>query len=260
MPHELDSIERLLTSIGQGVGQKSLVLLDLDNTVFVTEGVLASDGKLLASLGGDAWFSHFFQTACKDPASGDALQKTLALYKVLQSRAQFKLVEDETASVIQQMLDEPNVCVLGLTARSADLQPETSRALQSLGVTFSQGQIYEVDHYHDSKKIKSKGGVIYCSGVDKGTVLEYVLSRILKPEVGDIEHVTFVDDSQKNCRSVELKLSQMMISHSVYHYPKVSENYTDENSLTHQSFLTSLYVQSGPDASPQQSAVAGLSC
>lgn len=260
MPHELDSIENLLTSIGQGVDQKTLVLLDLDNTVFMTKGVPDRDGKLLVSLGGDAWFSHFFQTACKDPASGDALQKTLALYKVLQSRAQFELVEDETAFVIEQMLGKPNVYVLGLTARSAELQPETSRALQSLGVTFSRDQINEFVIDIGSKKIMSQGGVIYCSGVDKGTVLEYVLRHIFKPEVGDIEHVTFVDDSQKNCHSVDAKLSQMKVPHFIYHYPKVRESYTDEHSLAHQSFLSSIFSQPEPDALRQQSAVAGLSC
>jgi FMN phosphatase YigB (HAD superfamily) len=159
-------------------GKKTVVIFDLDNTVFTAPG----------DAGSDQWFTHELVQSKKP------IEEVLPIYFKLQEKLSLELTEKDTPELISNLLEE-NVIVIGLTARSPELEPRTISELTRLGIGFSTILSHDIEnpkfHYHS--------GVVFVGSRDKGEVFKEVLEESdLHPK-----NVIMADDKEKYLTSVE---------------------------------------------------------
>jgi hypothetical protein len=161
----------------------NIVILDLDNTSFTAPG----------DAGSDQWFTN-------ELVSGKKIEDVLPTYIQLQNKLSLELTEADTPELISNLLEE-NVIVIGLTARSPELEPRTISELTRLGIGFSTILSHDIEnpkfHYHS--------GVVFVGSRDKGEVFKEVLEESgLHPK-----NVIMADDKEKYLTSVEKVVTKL---------------------------------------------------
>lgn len=187
----------------QVVAPNSLVVLDIDETLIITENV----PSLLLDQPGVLGFQKYITEKFPDFESRN--HHCRRLQKILMNKA---LVEKDTAAVIQE-LQRRNCRVFALTARYVQLAERTHRVLESLGISFEDSAPFPAHPIQDpvTKAVVMKG-IVYCNGADKGAILSRLLSSVILPREQKEAHknkhggafagIHFVDDRLEHTLSV----------------------------------------------------------
>lgn len=170
--------------------QRTLVVFDLDNTLFYPK----------QDLGGDAWFSHLVKQKTSGGMSyEDAITAVLPVFFDVQNRLSLYPVEDETPFVLATLLEQ-KIVSLGLTSRSLPLMQRTHAQLKEAGLQLTYTPIFDRDVSFDfNRPARLNHGIMFCNNVNKGTVLVHVLHECdFKPTT-----VIFVDDRLNHLLEVQ---------------------------------------------------------
>ncbi len=200
-----------------GIPPDSLLVLDIDDTI----------GRLEHVLGLDPWFRNRLNEFIEQ--EGDfytALILTIALYNPIQQASPSMIPVDDSFSITELVddLKQKGVTVIGLTARNNALVDATLRQLESLDFSFSQGVLEDSTFKLDGKDIEIKDGIIFCDGSNKGSVL-LEAEKYLVGNLSDYHHITFVDDSIRNCNNMKDALDAKKLPYKIWHYPYAEVNH-----------------------------------
>lgn len=179
-----------ITDILPYVEQDTLVIFDLDDTIFRTPSML----------GNDAWFNYQVETKVQQGFSyNQATQETLPLYMIIQYFSQLEIVDPKTPAFIAD-LQNKNIKVMALSARSIGLMETTKYELLNLGVFFAKNppatSEFSLGITH---KAYYSDGILFGANNNKGTLLLQFFD--------DIQYhpnkVVFVDDKRSHLEAIE---------------------------------------------------------
>lgn len=181
----------------------SWVLLDLDNTIH----------RHVCTLERDEWFDTLFSHAEKQ-----GIDKTIAapaiisIYHAIQSFVQTTPIEPTTAKIISTLQDV-GIPVIGLTSRGYGIREQTIRQLTDISIDFSRNSIVP-----DNYELGSFGGIIYCSGENKGERFNEVKKYIKEKTGCEPWHVALWDDKKEHTEKVKAVLKKEGTSFSGLRY------------------------------------------
>jgi len=160
--------------------EKTLVIFDVDNTLIMPE----------THVGGSAWFMHMIQMFCdKGLSEQEAIEKVYEFFVQLQHFIPIKMVEYDTADVIQK-LHARAVKTLGLTGRGFSLSRQTVAQLQSVNISIGTNTIHDKEIVFNARVGFFNGILSLNADGDKGECLIALFEKIdYWPE-----RVVFVDD------------------------------------------------------------------
>lgn len=196
-----------ITQISSYIDSDTLVIFDLDNTVF--EGV------------GFECHANWYYKHMKN-SGGESFPEYKGLFyrswRDLQKSCDVVFVEEETRPVLEG-LQSKNIRVLALTARDGGMRKETLAQISSLNISFSRTAL---SSDACGSLDKSNGETLFCEGVlfaspsiPKGDVLKAYFDKFgYKPQ-----KIVFVDDLRKNLNDVERSFPS--INFMGLHYPLV---------------------------------------
>lgn len=178
-----------MTEVKKWVTPDTLVLFDLDNTVFECEDIIAH--------------ANFYHDVMKKRPedSRKVLKKIWAAIK----RSDVRLVEPITPQVIRDLQDR-GIAVMALTSRDMELTEATLRQVKSLGIDFSKTSPTRKSKYFHH-------GILFADkNFPKGpALLAYLEGTGVKPK-----RIILVDDLKKNLESVGNSIGAIGL-----HYPLV---------------------------------------
>lgn len=177
--------------IKEHIQPRTLVLLDIDDTLLVPT----------QTLGTDAWFVYRlsqYSKVHKDPKT--ALDKALAEWESIRHVTKVKLVEEDTDQIIKEIQKE-NTAIMGLTTQSLSLSTRTINQLRSLNIDLSKTAPASEDHYfvQENLGLLYQQGILFTSGTSKGEAVIKMLDKIgYKPD-----RILFINDKHKHLLDVE---------------------------------------------------------
>jgi hypothetical protein len=172
------------------IEQDTLVIFDLDDTVFRTASIL----------GNDAWFNYQVQQSTKNGLSFDqAVYAILPLYLVIQYFSQLEIVDPKTPAFIAE-LQNKNIKVMALSARSLGLCETTKYELLNLGVFFAKNAPSATEFSLGiTHKAYYSDGILFGANNNKGQLLLQFLDVInYRPHT-----VIFIDDKHSHLETIE---------------------------------------------------------
>lgn len=202
---ESDKLTTILDYIKPG--KKNLVIFDLDNTLIIAP----------TDVGSDQWFTHELVQSKK------SIEEVLPVYLKLQEKISLELTECDAPEILSKLI-EKNVTVIGLTARSPELEPRTISELNRLGLRFSH--ILSHDDVVD-RKFHYHSGVVFVGSRDKGEVLK----DVLKDAQLQFDEAVMADDKRKYLDSVEKTLEDAGIEFTGIRYSGMDERVKNFNPI-----------------------------
>jgi hypothetical protein len=205
--HTINSMQE----IKQYIDKDTLILLDLDHTVFEAKNY---------GYGHANWFYDRIEKA-----KGLGVDEATTIRKIFphwlhsQKTAQVKPVEAITPALIKQLKAE-GYFVMGLTSRQVPLVDITIDQLKTIGIDFRSKRLpIEVISMDFSAPTQMKAGILFCSEYNnKGDVLHAYLDKLkIAPK-----KVLIVDDSMRNIKSVIHSYSPQAVVTGLY-YPLVAD-------------------------------------
>jgi hypothetical protein len=183
---EVSSIEEL----EQHVDDKTLVILDIDNTLM----------RPTQTLGSDEWFCDYYQkclAACRD--SKQARLQAVDLWHQIERLSDYQTMEKNTAAAVTRLQDK-NLPVMALTTRSMDITDATFRQLAMCGIDLKKcAPIHENFWVPGIDQVLWKDGVLFSTGRHKGQVLQAFLDHThLHPT-----RIVFINDKLAHLKEVE---------------------------------------------------------
>lgn len=177
------------SEICQYVGEETLVILDIDDTLLIP----------VQTLGTDVWFCHQLEQYKKLGDYPFALDKALAQWEAIRHLTQVKLVEEGTETFIQQ-LQNAHITVMGLTTQGLALATRTLNQLKSLDIDLSKTAPFNEDCYFMNQHgVLYRQGILFTSGTIKGKALFKLLDEIdYHPK-----HILFINDKMTHLQDVE---------------------------------------------------------
>ena len=167
--------------------QDTLVLIDIDDTIFIPS----------QTLGSDVWYSSRLE---KHKAAGlsqvEAKERALAEMRAVRQLTKVELVEPDTAEVIFGLQQQGIFC-FGVTAQGLALATETVRHLGSLGVDFSKSVPFDqTDCYflNNNHCVLFRQGVLFTSGTPKYSSIDL----LLKEKGYQPKAIILIDDKEKH--------------------------------------------------------------
>lgn len=210
--------------------KKTIAFFDLDNTVIITVGFKPNQPKIRQSgYGSDIWFSAVLNTLDKKAEDFPKIYMMfLQEYFEIQRHAHQMTTEDSVTEGLKR-LQENNIPIFGLTARSNSISEVTLQRLRDLSIQFTtpchETIVLDIpkttDHPEDAI---FKHGVIFCNGRSKKTCLD----AFVKTDIGasffeKAEAVLFMDDKPGYCTELQSYLSEKGKHPIVVHYTHVEE-------------------------------------
>ncbi|MFZ4099485.1 MAG: DUF2608 domain-containing protein [Chlamydiia bacterium] len=172
------------------VDRRTLVLLDIDDTIL----------RPRQMLGSDEWFDQQLQRQNRVSASfEEALVKTRTQWEAIRMVSHMELVEPETADVIATLQDAGH-CIMGLTTQGFTLATCTSRQLAGHGIDLTKSAPTKSEHYFLNPRhgVLFRDGILFTGGTHKGKALFHWLDHLgLIPE-----SLTFANDKQSHLREI----------------------------------------------------------
>jgi hypothetical protein len=207
---------------------ETLVIFDIDNTILESVNQQGSPQWVTALI-------KHAQDLGMNPEQAYTLIEPI-LHDVFMA-TEVKPVEPEIVSLIAQ-LQQQNIPVIGLTARSTRMVTATIKHLSSIALSLNQTSLslknnLEIAHLPVPHEAHYHEGVLYCGGVNpKGRTLE----TLLKSTSYMPEKIIFVDDQLRYLTSVETVAAELKIPFIGIHYTRLDEkvkNFVlDQESIT----------------------------
>lgn len=172
------------------IDNQSLVLLDLDNTIFTPD-----TGHV-----GHVWFKYMLMYG-QSVGYDYAAAYTITVAEFIKRQHEVRVVPAEAASIATiHALQQRNIPVIGLTGREQAMAETTRRDLASLKLDFTTSiPIPECLALDIPGYAAWHQGVGYCNNNDKGVVLDHLFAATsYRPQ-----QIIFVDDVEKHVVSVQ---------------------------------------------------------
>jgi len=185
-----------MAEAGPFLTQDTLVIFDLDNTVF----------EPVQTLGSDQFFSHLVKKAEAQGVQNQvAVNMALAQSTPIQPVTKVRAVEAFTPLLVAN-LQRQKISVLALTARPPQWSQGTLQQVASLGINFSRtAPQMNSALFHNG--FYTHGVLFLPAGAEKGKVLiQFLKQAHLNPS-----RVLFIDDKVHNVQSVDMALTQVKI-------------------------------------------------
>lgn len=206
---------KAIAQVENYVDEKTLVVYDLDNTVY----------RPVQLIGRDEWFeAHLKREQLGTRDFKQALATTLEVYDKVHEISQVIPVEENLADIISIMQAKNDV--IALTARGGNLATATIRQLNSINVDFNKGKFK--DQNFDllpqqslaSRKALSNSGIVFCNGGDKGEYLKDYLDKIgYRPQ-----RIVCVEDKEINLDKIKKMTDSLGIDFIGLHYTYLEDN------------------------------------
>jgi Protein of unknown function (DUF2608) len=206
---EIREIERM-DEIKESINLDTLLIYDLDNTVF----------EPIGNYGSDQWFYYLSKVYQMDGFSIDeSEEKALELWNHTQSHIKVKPVESCIPSFIRDQQSK-GIKTIAVTARSPATADVTIKQLTSIDVTFQESSIknggsLKIDHPGLNGDVLFHDGVLFVGEKNsKGEALVLLLKNLnYRPE-----NVVFVDDRRRHLEAVEKQLIAKKIPYKGFRY------------------------------------------
>ncbi|MCH9611436.1 MAG: hypothetical protein SP1CHLAM42_15270 [Chlamydiales bacterium] len=192
--------------------ENTLVVTDLNHVLMET----------MEPLGSDHWASYEVKKRMKETGETklEVLHKMVPMWHHILMESEFKAVESTTAGVIRRLQQQGNL-VMGLTARYIEMAYPTVSQLKSIGINLSLNVLSDLDH-----EIEGGYAAKYVEGVifvglknDKGETLMRFLNQLeYQPK-----KILFIDDKEKNLRSVSIACEKRGIPFTGLRYGYLDE-------------------------------------
>lgn len=180
-----------ITQINEHLRNDSLVIFDLDNTIF----------EPTQELGNDQWFRQRIRDYRNTGLDKEvSVEHALIEWLSIQGVTKMKLVEEQSIPMIS-MLQDSGRSVMGLTTRGMEVSVQTLHHLKKLGVHLSFTSPFQKEHVfmNGPRGVLFKKGILFTSGTNKGSALFNFL------EHADFvpKHIIFINDKASNLKEVE---------------------------------------------------------
>lgn len=180
---QIDSIEDVIPY----VDKKTLVLVDLDNTLITSA----------QTIGSTQWFDDMLKNNVKDETNENlAIQKAVDDWIEVQFHTKLVPIEDKTIKTMQK-IQGLALHVIALTARSNNISDVTYDSLKDLGLDFKVNNNIPEQYLSRDKTTLHKNGIITAALHNKGKIVREFLRRNNLSKA-QINKIIFVDDKQKN--------------------------------------------------------------
>ncbi len=201
------------SELAQVATDETLVICDIDDTLFIPT----------QTLGSDVWFYYRLQQyTAQGWTPENALEKALAEWESVRHVTNVKLVEHGTEKVVKS-IQEKGITVIGLTTQGLALATRTKQQLASLGIDLlttapSREDYYFLNEYHG---VLYRHGILFTSGTPKGPALLMLLNHIgYRPK-----KVIFINDKESHLLDVAQSLEKEGIP---FLGMRMRYNYSDE--------------------------------
>lgn len=188
-----------ISSLAKNTSRETLVLKDLDNTVFTQQEVQATD--------------HYYSIYKREQQAlgvGYVWATIEAVHKFnnAQDSALVKPVENSVSTAIKD-LQKNKIALIGLTARAPKLAHATEKQLHSLGIKFNDGSDLTshqctLNLAHSPYPTLYSNGIVYCDHNNKGRVLLALLEGLNL----NFDAIVHVEDKYKNLKAVSQALAE----------------------------------------------------
>ena len=230
---EIQKIEEILPF----VDDKTLVVLDIDDTLMVPAQML----------GGDCWFRYTLKRYLESGFEfEEALSEILPIYVEIQNKLEVLPVEANTASVVHRLQEKADR-VIGLTTRSNILLYRTIEQLNSLGIHLNKTALFDLKSgLATDYSLYYIDGILSTEARHKGEALSNLCARYgYFPE-----KIIFVNDKLKFVLDVE----ETFINRDVIYYgfryagsDEISDSWSPELSNVQKKYFNK--ILSDEDAS-----------
>lgn len=169
---------------------KTLVILDIDDTLMIPK----------QTLGSDVWFLYRMQQhVAQGMDANAALERALAEWEAIRHLTEVQIVEEGSASAIAEMQSD-KVPIICLTTQGLALATRTIAQLHMLAIDVTKTAPSKEDHYFmNGQGVLYRQGVLFTSGTAKGPALLKLLDVIgYYPE-----RIVFINDKATHLRDVE---------------------------------------------------------
>lgn len=177
--------------LNEHVDEKTLVVLDIDDTLLIPKQML----------GCDEWFQYRLRLHEQNGLEKKlAFQKALAEWEAIRHLTQMEIVEPGSEEIVKN-LQEKSICVMGLTTQNMSLAARTSVHLKKHDIHLSRTAPKQEDHYFTLGElgVLYKNGILFTSGVCKGTALFQFCDAIgYSPK-----KIVFINDKASHLSEVE---------------------------------------------------------
>ncbi|WP_432464302.1 DUF2608 domain-containing protein [Agarivorans sp. QJM3NY_33] len=209
-----DITSKVASELKQYPVDKTLIVMDIDNTILTSS----------VDLGGDIWYQWQRGKLAIKPA---AEQKVACLFEdtigLLYELNPQVLTEESVPSLISQW-QKDGYTMMALTSRSPKYRAATERELLNKGIDFNvtalapAGQTSPVYREVTKRELSYAKGVMMTTGMNKGTMLEYILKKTGR----SFDKIIFIDDSAKNIKNVDAAYKDSKdVDVSLFHYTRV---------------------------------------
>ncbi|MFT4552779.1 MAG: phosphoglycolate phosphatase-like HAD superfamily hydrolase [Chlamydiales bacterium] len=204
--YDIDRMEDIMAV----VDESTLVVFDLDNTIMQTK----------QALGSDQWFSAMLHRGMEEGKDIDAaVHEILPSYTKVHLVTEVEPVEAGTPGLIRR-LQEQNIPVMGLTARSGPVIDLTFREIHSIGVDMSKSTpIKETFELELRLPAFLREGILFVGNNYKGDAMRSLITNLPQKPT----KVVFVDDKLSHVESVERAVKEMGISCVGFRYGGADE-------------------------------------
>lgn len=188
-----------INALNKYIKPDMLVIFDIDNTLI----------EPIQELGTTQWFKHrIMEYRSYGFDKNVALEKALREWTAIQSITQVKVVEKETAEIIQNLQLE-GFPIMGLTTRGLGLSTRTIEQLESVNIHLSEtAPTQEEIFFMNERGVLFRGGTLFTAGTNKGNALIEFFNRLnYSPS-----SILFINDNASHLRSLEEACFQKDIS------------------------------------------------
>ena len=208
---EIDDLARVGPALAEGGAQRSLLVLDIDDTLLTSAGFFGSD----------AWYEWQKTLPTGDPGKVACLFDVISLnYEAAPQRA----TQPDGPALINALPGD----TLMLTSRNPLYRGGTLRTLRDAGYALpamldgrDEGRTWRWRKSPETAPVAVSydQGVFMTSGQDKGLVLLALLQRLGK----SYERVVLVDDGGKNIKAMQAALRDAGIDYLGLHYRRIDK-------------------------------------
>lgn len=173
------------------IDQKTLIVLDIDDTLLVPEQMLGSD----------EWFCHRIKAyQAVNYSKNEALEKALAEWEGIRHLSKMKLVEPSTDEIIKD-LQAKGYKVMGLTTQGLGLATRTYLQLQSNNIDLTKTAPCSQDCFflEGDHGILFRHGILFTSGTSK----ELCFEKLCEVLSFSPEKILFVNDKKTHLADLE---------------------------------------------------------
>jgi hypothetical protein len=170
---------------------KTLLILDIDDTLLIPSQMLGSD----------EWFQTRLQAHKKEGCSGQqSLEKSLAEWEAVRHLTKMEIVESGIPANIIKIQDEGYV-TMALTTQGLALATRTKQQLLGYTIDLKRSSPAQEDVYFtiDGHGILFRGGILFTAGFHKGQALFKLLHQLhYRPE-----RIVFINDKRSHILEIE---------------------------------------------------------